>query len=198
MRYYLSWYWVFHCSLTPLFVLSGASAKSRCLGKLSHPSLLSRQVKTVIFISKITIPTKSPILLFVPMRTHNTPCCPKKEQNYCHLACRNYSYPSRWLLVTTNCRLGPPCTWYCHRSSSNCTGLLFCSLWFCVQKCVRIVVKCLNRTPDSLGMFTDGVWAQMTPRQVSLLANDTLYANFGSRNIYLKFLGALFWGIFGT
>ena len=28
---------------------------SRCLGKLSHPSLLSRQAKTVIFISKITI-----------------------------------------------------------------------------------------------------------------------------------------------
>ena len=45
----------FHGFLTPSFVLSGNSAKSRCLGKLSHPSSLIRQVKTVIFISKITI-----------------------------------------------------------------------------------------------------------------------------------------------
>ena len=37
------------------FVLLGASAKSRCLGKLLHPSLLSRQVKMVIFISIISI-----------------------------------------------------------------------------------------------------------------------------------------------
>ena len=77
-------YRVFHCFLTPSFVLLGASAKSRYLGKLSHPSLLSRQVKTVIFISKITITTKSPILHFAPMWTNNTPHCPKKEQNYHH------------------------------------------------------------------------------------------------------------------
>ena len=35
--------------------LVDAIAKSRCLVKLSHPSLLSRRVKMVIFISKITI-----------------------------------------------------------------------------------------------------------------------------------------------
>ena len=62
MRRNLSCYRVCHCFLTPSFVLLGASAKSRCSGKLSHPSLLSRQVKTVIFIFKITITTKSPIL----------------------------------------------------------------------------------------------------------------------------------------
>ena len=76
----LSCYWVFCCFLTPAFVLLGASAKSRYLGKLSHPSLLSRQVKTVIFIFKITIPTKSLILHFSSMRTHNIPYCPKKKQ----------------------------------------------------------------------------------------------------------------------
>ena len=48
----LSHYWVFHWFLTPSFVLLGASAKSRRLRKLSHPSLLGRQVKTVMFISK--------------------------------------------------------------------------------------------------------------------------------------------------
>ena len=106
----LSGYWELCCFSTPSFVLLGASTKSRCLGKLSHPSLLSRQVKTVIFIFKVTITAKSPILHFAPMRTHNIPYCPKQEQNYCHLACHNHSYPSRWLLFTTNCRLGPRCT----------------------------------------------------------------------------------------
>ena len=53
----LSCYRVFHYLLTPSFVLLGASANYRYLGKLSHPSLLSRQVKTVIFISKNTIIT---------------------------------------------------------------------------------------------------------------------------------------------
>ena len=40
--------------INPLVSL-GASAKFRCLGKLSHPPLLSRQVKAVLFISKISI-----------------------------------------------------------------------------------------------------------------------------------------------
>ena len=57
MCHNLSWYWVLCCFLTPLFVLLGANVKSRCLGKLSHPSLLSRQAQTVIFISKIAITT---------------------------------------------------------------------------------------------------------------------------------------------
>ena len=48
---------MFNYFLTTSFVLFGASAKFRYLGKLSHLSLLSRQVKTVIFISKITIIT---------------------------------------------------------------------------------------------------------------------------------------------
>ena len=106
----VSCYRVFRCFLTPSFVLLGASAKFRCLGKLSHPSSLSRQVKTVIFISKITITTTSPILHFAPMRILSAPYCPKREQNYCHLACHNHLYPSRWLLLTTSCRLGPQCT----------------------------------------------------------------------------------------
>ena len=55
MRRDFSYYREFHRFFIPSFVLLGASAKSRCLGKLSHPSLLSRQVKTVIFISKITL-----------------------------------------------------------------------------------------------------------------------------------------------
>ena len=48
-------YRVFHYLSTPSFVLLGTSANYRYLGKLSHPSLLNRQVKTVILISKITI-----------------------------------------------------------------------------------------------------------------------------------------------
>ena len=73
---------VFHCFLTPSFVFSGASAKSRCLGKLSHPSSLSRQVKTLIFICKITITKTSLILHFarMPMRIYNIPYCPKRAK----------------------------------------------------------------------------------------------------------------------
>ena len=103
----LSSYRVFHCFLTPSFVLLGVSVKSRCFGMLSHSSSLSRQAKTVIFISKNTIITKSPIFHFAPMWTYNIPDCRKKEQKYCHLACHNYVYPSRWLPLTTNCHLGP-------------------------------------------------------------------------------------------
>ena len=106
----LSCYQVLHCVFPPSFVLLGAIAKSMCLGKLSHSSSLSRQAKTVIFISKNTIITKSPIFHFAPMWTYNIPDCPKKEQNYCHLVCHNHVYPSRWLLLTTNCHLGPRCT----------------------------------------------------------------------------------------
>ena len=43
--------------LTPSFILLGASANYRYSGKLLHPSKLSRQTKTVIFISKITMTT---------------------------------------------------------------------------------------------------------------------------------------------
>ena len=46
---------VYQCFLTPSFVLFGAIAKSRNFGKLSHPSLLGRRLKTLIFISKIAI-----------------------------------------------------------------------------------------------------------------------------------------------
>ena len=49
----LSCYWVLHCFLTPAVVLSGVSAKFSWLKTLSHPLLLSRQVKTVIITSKI-------------------------------------------------------------------------------------------------------------------------------------------------
>ena len=70
----------FHCFLTPSFVLLGVSAKSRCSGKLSQPSSLSRQAKTVIFISKITMATKSPILHFASMRTYNILYCPKERE----------------------------------------------------------------------------------------------------------------------
>ena len=81
MRCGFSCYRVFYCFLTPSFVLLGASAKSRCLGKLSHPALLSRQVKTVIFIYKITITTvKSPILHFDLMRTHKPPIVQKRAK----------------------------------------------------------------------------------------------------------------------
>ena len=74
-------YVVFYCFLTPVFVLLGASTKSRCLGKLPHPSLLSRQVKMVIFIYKITMTTKSPILhSAAPVRTRNTPIAQKSAK----------------------------------------------------------------------------------------------------------------------
>ena len=46
------------------------------------------------------------------MGTYNIPYCPKKEQNYCHLACHDHLHPSWWLLlITTNCCLGRRCTY---------------------------------------------------------------------------------------
>ena len=62
LRRDVSCYWVFCCFLPPSFDLLGASVKYRCLVKLSRPTLLSRQAKMVIFISKITKTIKSPIL----------------------------------------------------------------------------------------------------------------------------------------
>ena len=53
MRHDLLSYRVFYCALTPSFILLDASAKSRCLGKLSLPPSLSRQVKTVILSQKL-------------------------------------------------------------------------------------------------------------------------------------------------
>ena len=50
---FITRYWAFHCLLIPSFVLLGTSAKSRCLEKLSHPSLASRQVKRVRFSPKL-------------------------------------------------------------------------------------------------------------------------------------------------
>ena len=70
----LSCYQVFRCFLTPIFVLLDASAKFRCLGKLSHLSLLGWHVKRVIlYPTLLYLTTKSPILHVVPMRTHNNP-----------------------------------------------------------------------------------------------------------------------------
>ena len=45
-----------HELLNPFICFSGGSAKSRHLEKLSHPSLLNRQVKTVIIISGPKLP----------------------------------------------------------------------------------------------------------------------------------------------
>ena len=76
----LSCYWMFRCFLTILFVLSGASSKSRCLAKLSHPSSLSRQAKTVILSPKLLLKycphTQEDIIFFistVPFILHNVP-----------------------------------------------------------------------------------------------------------------------------
>ena len=52
MRCDLSCYLMCPRFLSPSFVLLGASAKSWCVWKISHPSLPSKQVKTAIFISK--------------------------------------------------------------------------------------------------------------------------------------------------
>ena len=128
---------VFHCFLHNPFICLVATSREVLESKTqSHPSLLSRQVKTLIFYLKnyhiITI--KSPILHFAPMRSHNTPYCPEKGKNHFHLACYSHLYPSRWILLTKNCCLGPRYTYYYHKLSSNCTGLLFCSLLFCVLK----------------------------------------------------------------
>ena len=54
-RCHLSCYLGFHCSAPPLFVLLGTNAKPWCLGKLSHLSLFSMQVKTVVFVPKIAL-----------------------------------------------------------------------------------------------------------------------------------------------
>ena len=67
----------------------------------------------------------------------------RKKQNHCHFECHNHTYAFQWLLLTKNCRLGPRCTWYWHRTSDNCTGLLCCSLWVWVQELVQMAVNCL-------------------------------------------------------
>ena len=197
MRRNLSCYWAFNCFLTPSLVLLGVSAKSRCLGKLSHPSLLNRQAQTVVFFSKIAVTIKSPILHFAPTWTHNTPHCPKKEQNYHHSARRNHSYPSRWLLLTKNCCLVPRCTWYCHITSCNWKRVVHSS--FVSQKLVQIAVNGLYRTSDPPGMFINGVWTWMILRRVSLLASGTLGAHFGSGSMYFQFsecpISRYFWNI---
>ena len=54
MGHHLSWCRMFHCFSSPSLILLDDSAKSVCSGKLSHLSLLSRQVKTVILFSKMT------------------------------------------------------------------------------------------------------------------------------------------------
>ena len=82
--------------------------------------------------------------------------------------------------------------------SSNCTGSLFWSLWFCVQKLVQEPGNCLKHTTDPPEMFINGVWTWMILSRVSLFANDALYVSYGSCNMYFQFLGALFWGDFGT
>ena len=109
MCHKLSWYRVFHYFLTPSFVLLGASAKSRCLGKLSHPSVTGRQMKTMIFISKMSLTTKSQFLMLPPCGP-TPPPNDQKVHDYCHLTCHSHLYPSWWLLLTTSCRLGPQCT----------------------------------------------------------------------------------------
>ena len=71
-------------------------------------------------------------------RSHADPQHPplsKKERNYCHLAYQNHFCPSRWPLLTTHCRLGPRCTEYCNRTSSNCTTLAF---WVTIVLCPEI------------------------------------------------------------
>ena len=67
----------------------GASAKSRSLRKLSHPSLCTRRQASENrdFCLKTAITKTSPILYFAPMRTHNTPHCQKNEQNYVATLC---------------------------------------------------------------------------------------------------------------
>ena len=132
------------------------------------------------------------------MWTHNTPHYPKIDWQFRHLACQNHFYPFQGLLSTANCWLRPRCIWYCHRTSENSTGVPFCSLWLCVQNLVQVDVNCLYCTSVPLKMFINGVWPWMISHQASLLANSTLYINFGSLNMYFQFLGALFWGDFGT
>ena len=151
----------------PAFVLLGASAKSRCFKKLPHPSLPSRQVQILFFFSKIAITTKSSFFHGVPIWTQNIPWCPKQEQNWRHSACHNHFDPSRWLLPIRNCCLVPCCTWYRHRTSSKCTGLPCCLVWFCateicsnsgklsishLRPTLNVYEWCMNVNNNSLGL----------------------------------------------
>ena len=146
-------------SSAPSFVLLGASTKSMCLKKLSHPSSLSRQVKWWFYLqnyNNYNISNSS----CCPHADPQHPLLPKKEQTCCHLACHNHLYPTRWLLLATNCRLGLLCTWYCHIISSDCKyRFSVFSLWFCVQqKLFQVSVKCLYDAPDQPAMLINGVW----------------------------------------
>ena len=109
MRRNVSWYWAFHCFLTLFICFVGRQLTTQ------------QTSETVLFISKLNITTRSPILQFAPMRTHNTLHCSKKEQKYSHLACHNHLYASRWLLLTTHFCFCLWCTCYCHGTSDTCT-----------------------------------------------------------------------------
>ena len=88
----LSWYRVFHCFLTPSFVLLGASAKSRCLGKLSHPHRLAGKSERWFLSPKLPWLQNLQFLILPQCGPTTSPTAPKKEQNYCQLACRNHLY----------------------------------------------------------------------------------------------------------
>ena len=94
-----------------------------CFFGCSHPSLLSRQAQTVIF-SKIAITTKSPSLHFVPYKCE--PIIPPLSKIRAKLQSFSMSQPFTSIPVTSVTRIGcfdPRCTWHCHSTSGNYTGL---------------------------------------------------------------------------
>ena len=130
--------------------------------------------------SKITITRTSLNLHFAPVRTRDIPNFPKKSKVTVTLAHHNHLYPSRWLLLTTNCCLGPRYTWYCHRTSNNCTGLSFWSFWVCAKKLVQVAVNCH-------GSFGHMEGVHYTWIKIYFLANIIAIKWFSSTPLLVKY-----------
>ena len=138
-------------SSAPSFVLLGASTKSMCLKKLSHPSSLSRQVKWWFYLQN-----------YNNYNISNSSCCPHVdskcppssgiEQHYHHTACQKNPHPSLSMASVNHntCGFDPWCTWCCHRTSDLCIGLPWCSLWFCAT----------NNGSNSCKLY----WSQVAPQ----------------------------------
>ena len=67
-------------ALNPSICFVGCQCQVYVLRKAIAPLGTQQASETVIFIFKITITTKSPILNIAPMGTHSTLHCPKKSK----------------------------------------------------------------------------------------------------------------------
>ena len=103
-------------------------------------------------------------------------------------------------IISTNGSSDPRHTWYCHRIPANCPDIYYFVIHsgFVSQKLLQVAVNCLYCASEPSKIFMNAEWTGPILLWGSLLANGALDTSFGSRNMTLWFLNALFWGIFGT